>query len=54
MKINELWNIGYGKLSEMRIKALVKLSRTDISQEERQILRRICEIWKIRTDNEIN
>lgn len=52
MKIGDLWRIDYGKLSEMRYKALIKLSREDCPEQERPILRRICEIWKIRSDNE--
>lgn len=52
MRLQDLWTIGYGKLSDLRIRALVKLSSPDCPVEERPILRRICEIWKIRSDNE--
>ena len=54
MKIKELWSIDYGKLSDIRYRALLRLGRTDITQYERQVLRRVCDIWKTRTDNEIN
>lgn len=52
MRLQDLWTINYGKLSDMRIQALAKLSRSDCPEQERPILRRICEIWKIRSDNE--
>lgn len=52
MRLQDCWTIGYGKLSDMRIRALVKLSSPDCPANERPILRRICEIWKIRSDNE--
>lgn len=54
MKIGDLWRIDYGKLSEIRYKALVKLSRVDCPEQEKPVLRRICEIWKQRSDWEIN
>lgn len=52
MRLQDLWTIGYGQLSDMRIRALQKLSMSDCPANERPILRRICEIWKIRSDNE--
>lgn len=52
MRVNDLWKINYGKLGELRIRALAKLSEPNCPAEERPVLRRICEIWKIRSDNE--
>ena len=52
MKIRELWNIDYGQLSEIRYRALLKLSREDCPDYEKEVLRRICEIWKLRSDYE--
>lgn len=52
MKVKELWTIGYERLSDMRMRALIKLSRSDCPNEEKPTLRRICEIWKLRSDNE--
>ena len=52
MKVRDCWSMSYSKLSDMRIRALIKLSRADCPAEERPILRRICEIWKLRSDYE--
>lgn len=52
MRVGDCWTISYSKLSDMRIRALVKLSRADCPEAEKPILRRICEIWKLRSDYE--
>ena len=52
MKVKDLWTISYERLSDMRMRALIKLSRSDCPDEEKPTLRRICEIWKLRSDNE--
>ena len=52
--IMDYWTMNYGALSDLRIKALIRLSTTGLTTEERQALREICSVWKTRTDNEIN
>ena len=54
MRVGDCWSMSYSKLSDLRIRALVKLSRADCPTAEKPILRRICEIWKLRSDNECN
>lgn len=53
MKVKDLWNIDYEKLSNIRLRALIKLSSPSCPIEERPTLRRICEIYKERSKNEI-
>ena len=50
----DYWTMNYGALSDLRIKALIRLSNTGLTTAERQALREICNVWKTRTDNEIN
>lgn len=52
--MTDYWRMNYGVLSDLRIKALIKLSQPNLTQDERKSLREICMIWKTRTDNEIN
>lgn len=52
--IMDYWTMNYGALSDLRIKALIRLCRPDLTEQERKSLREICMIWKTRTDNEIN
>lgn len=52
--MTDYWRMNYGALSDLRIKALIRLCRPDLTEQERKSLREICMIWKTRTDNEIN
>lgn len=52
--IMDYWTMNYGALSDLRIKALIRLSNGGLTFDERQALREICNVWKTRTDNEIN
>lgn len=52
--IMDYWTMNYSALSDLRIKALIRLSNSGLTMDERQALREICNVWKARTDNEIN